>query len=442
MFHVGSARTALMNWMLARATGGTFLVRVEDTSAARSTKDSLEDILTNLEVLGLTPDAPVRIASDHTSEHVAAAHALVAHSSAYFCTCMSEDVLARGVARGYDGFCRDLSRTSGAVRFKNPGGRVSFTDAVSGDHDVDAGAYGDFALVRASGDPLFVLQNTFDDAATGVTWVVRGADHLANNGRYVLLWDAFVRAGVVTSDLPAFAHLPLIMGPSGKKLSKRRDKVALSSYFDDGILPSALLTYLSSLGWGAPDGLDRARVEDLAQHFDVTRVSVSNAVMDPVKLRAINADHMRDLARTDPSGFEARVQAKAGAPWPLVASGLVEDVATRAETLNDVVTLLAPVFSDAPLDEASRAKWLKPAGLELVSAYLDAYADPALPWDAVALEAHARDLAADRELGLTKATMPVRVAVLRSARGLPLFSALAAMERGAVLARLKAALDA
>lgn len=441
LFHVGSARTALFNWMWARATGGKFLLRIEDTDTVRSTPESLADILSSLDTLGLNHDGDVYYASEHRADQLDAAALLFKNGLAYYCTCTPEDVKSRGVTRGYDGFCRNAHNPegSGVLRLRTPSQMVTFEDAVSGPHSMHSDEFGDFPLVKANGDPLFIMENVVDDILMGVNWVIRGADHLTNNARYILVWCALAQSGFANKELPTFAHLPLIMGPSGQKLSKRRDKVALSSFLkDDGILPGALLTYLSSLGWGAPEDHDRDSVAELVKFFDIHSVGVTNAVMDPLKLRAINADQLRLLASKDPVAFSMTVQKHLGVSWDLVKAGLVEAVATRVATLSEVKALVEPVFDDMAPDQKAANKWLVESNLPLLKAFRSDY--ETLEWTSNALHARAESLAAEYGLGMLKATMPVRVAVLRSDKGLPLFDALEALGREKTLDRIDEAI--
>ncbi|HEY8471589.1 MAG TPA: glutamate--tRNA ligase, partial [Natronosporangium sp.] len=253
MFHVGSARVALQNWVFAKQRGGTLVLRIEDTDASRNRPEWTDGIISALAWLGIGPDeyeGPY-YQSSYTKEHRAAAEQLAAAGKAYYCDCTREAIQARGSERGYDGYCRDRGLGPGegrALRFRTPDqGETKVVDLIRGEPTFDNALLEDFVIARGDGSALFLLANVVDDASMGITHVIRGEDHLANTPKQQLLWQAL---GLTP---PTWAHLPLIVNERRQKLSKRRDKVALESYRDEGYLADAMRNYLMLLGW-APSG--------------------------------------------------------------------------------------------------------------------------------------------------------------------------------------------
>jgi len=332
--HVGGARTALFNWLYARHTGGTFILRIEDTDVERSRQDWTEGIQTTLAWLGLDWDEGPYFQSARFDRHLEAAQQLLASGAAYECFCTEEEINARYEARkargpadpGYDGHCRGLSAADRArlagegrprsVRFRTPDDGVSsFTDLIRGEVTVPWSTIPDFVIVRTSGAPVFYLANALDDADTGVTHVIRGEDLTDTTHRMLAL-----RAALGIEGRPVFAHLPLLVGADRAKLSKRHGAVSLEDFRDRGYLPEALRNYLGLLGFSLPpeeDGSAREIVslDELAAGFDLGRVAASPAFFDHDKLNWMNGEYIRALptpefaARCLPFG-EARYGAR------------------------------------------------------------------------------------------------------------------------------------
>ncbi|MEM1333846.1 MAG: glutamate--tRNA ligase, partial [Actinomycetota bacterium] len=261
MFHVGGARTALHNWALARRLGGTFVLRVEDTDEARNRPEWTQGILDALAWIGISADDPhfegPHFQSANADAHVAAARELYESGRAYYCDLTGEQVQQRakelGVT-GYDGYSRDrgLEPAPGRVlRFRVPEGTTVVHDAVRGDVEFDNATIEDFVLLRGNGTPMFLLANVVDDVQMAISHVVRAEEHLPNTPKQQLLWHA------LGHEPPAWAHVPVLVNEQRKKLSKRRDKVALESYRDDGVLADAMVNYLMTLGW-TPPGAEEA----------------------------------------------------------------------------------------------------------------------------------------------------------------------------------------
>jgi glutamyl-tRNA synthetase len=310
--HIGSVRTALFNWLQARHTGGTFILRIEDTDVARSTDESIEQIQQVLRWIGLDWDEGPYLQSHRFDEYLAAAQRLLDAGAAYECFCTEAEVRERneqamkeGRAPGYDGRCRDLTAEQRAasaaegkprsVRFRTPDeGRSSFVDVVRGEVSVEWSTISDFVIVRSNGTPVFFLANAVDDVDMKITHVLRGEDLIDSTHRVLAL-----RKALGHGDQPVYAHMPLILGPGGGKLSKRHGAVSVEEYRDAGYLPHALVNYLALLGWGPEDGREVLTIDELVAEFDIARVISSSATFDPKKLEWMNGEHIRRLPLAD-----------------------------------------------------------------------------------------------------------------------------------------------
>jgi len=471
--HVGFARTALYNWVFARHHGGTFVFRIEDTDKARSTQESYDAMLGALRWLGLDwdegpevggPVGPYR-QSERGDLYRDVLERLAGSSYTYDCFCTTEEVDARRKAsgsktQGYDGFCRDLTPEQRAafeeqgrspvVRFRMPDGAVTWEDLVRGEVTFETEHVPDFALCRANGDPLYTLVNPVDDALMGITHVLRGEDLLSSTPRQIPLHRALVDLGV-SEAVPAFGHLPLIMGEGNKKLSKRDPQAHLFLYRDEGFLPEGLLNYLALLGWAIAADRDVFDLEEMVEAFDVADVNPNPARFDPKKADAINGDHLRRLSVeeitdralpflqaagvvTDPvSDADARLLELA---MPLVAE--------RIGKLTETVPMLGFLFVDEAafaLDEADAAKLLDGAGLDVVQAAYDALAALEGSWSTEAIQAALQTaLVEERGLKPRVAFGPVRVAATGRRISPPLFESLELLGRERSLHRLEQAM--
>ncbi|WP_309140005.1 glutamate--tRNA ligase [Micromonospora sp. 4G55] len=451
MFHVGGARSALQNWIYAKQQGGVFVLRIEDTDAARNKPEWTEGILSALEWIGIARgsyEGPY-FQSQYAAEHRAAAQRLHEAGRAYYCDCTREDVQARTGSQyqGYDGFCRDRGLEPGpgrALRFRTPDeGETVVVDLIRGEPTFENKLIEDFVIARADGSAVFLLANVVDDMTMGITHVVRAEEHLPNTPKQQLLWDAL---GVKP---PVWAHVPVVVNEKRQKLSKRRDKVALEAYRDEGYLADAMRNYLMLLGW-APSG-DREIVpwSVIEEEFRLEEVNASSAFFDEKKLRAFNGEYIRALPVDE---FVAACQpwltgteTIAPPPWQPAefdaeAFAAVAPLAqTRIAVLSEIVPNVDFLFLADPLiDEAAWAKAMKEGAADLLDAAIAAY-EALESWDAESLKATLEAVGAERGLKLGKAQAPVRVAVTGRTVGLPLFESLEVLGRERTLARLRAA---
>jgi glutamyl-tRNA synthetase len=467
--HVGSARAALFNWLVARQSGGTFVLRIEDTDAERGREEWVDGIISALHWLSMDPDEGPFRQSVRSDRYHQAIDALWEGGFLYACDCTREAIDTRNRAAGiqtpgYDGHCRtrQLGRDGNALRFRTPDeGVVIVDDIIRGPVEFPCAAMDDFVAVRVSGAPLFVLANVVDDIDMTITHVIRGEDLLPTTPRGVLMWQALIGLGWTTDGstgggvqptpgLPVFAHLPLLVNEQRKKLSKRRDPVAVESYRDQGYLPEAFVNYLGLLGWSPPDGEEIFTVDQMVEWFRLEDVNHSPAFFDVAKLTHMNGEYIRALPV--PAFVEAcRPWLTGGsAPWsaadfdPEAFARMAPLVQERVAVLGEVPAMVDFLFLDRPpIDEDDWARTV--AGDDLAPTILsDALASyRALDgrWDRDAL--HAATLAVGERVGrkLGKAQAPIRVAVTGRRVGPPLFEALEVLGPERTTDRLTAALD-
>jgi glutamyl-tRNA synthetase len=457
--HVGSARTALFNWLFARHYGGNLALRIEDTDVARSRTEWIDGIQTTLRWLGLDWDGEPVLQSTRFDVYLAAAERLLAAGRAYECYCTEEEVRARNDAAraesrtpGYDGHCRDLDAATRAalaaegrprsIRFRTPEeGVSSFDDLVRGPVSVEWAHIPDFVIVRSDGTPLFFLANAVDDADMGITHVIRGEDLLDSTHRVLAL-----RAALGAGEPPAYAHLPLIVGSDRAKLSKRHGSVALEDFRTQGYLPEALLNYLALLGWApAGDGDDGGSevlgADEIVAAFDLDRVTHAAAAFDHQKLDWMNGEWIRRLALDE---LERRVLTIATERYgdhvdAELVRGAVRIGQERAVTLVSLVDQMGFLFTPEDEFAIKPESWTRLEKVERVDEVLDAVI---AHLDGCEWTAEAIDLRPSIEaLGLKpRKVMPALYAAVEGRhQGLPLFESIALLGKERTLARLRAA---
>ena len=466
--HVGMVRTALFNWAYARHTGGTFVFRIEDTDAARDTEESYLALLDALRWLGLDwdegpevggPYGPYRQSqrSDIYQDVVAK---LLAAGEAYHAFSTPEEVEARHLAAGrnpklgYDNFDRDLTDAQRSaflaegrkpvVRLRMPDEDLHWDDLVRGPTTFAAGSVPDFALTRASGDPLYTLVNPCDDALMKITHVLRGEDLLPSTPRQLALYQALIRIGVAER-IPEFAHLPTVLGEGTKKLSKRDPQSNLFAHRDRGFIPEGLLNYLALLGWAIADDHDLFSLDEMVAAFDVVDVNSNPARFDQKKADALNAEHIRMLDVDDFAGRLREYFSAHGHRIELadsaftVAAALVQ---TRIVVLGDAWDLLKFLNDDEyAIDPKAAAKELGPDGAPVLDAALAAL-DGVTDWTAAQIEAALKAaLIEGLALKPRKAFGPIRVAATGTTVSPPLFESLELLGRDRSLHRLRTARD-
>ncbi len=455
MFHVGGARSALFNWALAQQSpGGRMVLRVEDTDAARNKPEWTDGIVRAMSWLGISAEDPAfegpYFQSEYAGKHRETAQELHTKGRAYYCDCTREQVQERrdNPNLGYDGFCRDRGLEPGpgrALRFRVPDeGPTVVDDRIRGRVEFDHASIEDFVIARADGSPLFVLANVVDDVEMRITHVIRGEEHLSNTPKQQLLWEA------LGLQPPVWAHLPVIVNEQRKKLSKRRDKVALESYQEEGFLPEAMVNYLMLLGWAPGDDREIMPWSEMVPLFDIADVNSSSAFFDEKKLRAFNGDYIRSLETAD---FIERCEpwvtmTGEEAPWPPenfdrdVFAQVAPLAQSRVAVLSEIVPNVDFLFLDEPeTEEKSWKKAMKPGiGTPMLEAALERFSDESLSWETDTLKAATEEAGAELGLKLGKAQAPVRVAVTGRTVGLPLFESLELLGRERTVARVASAL--
>ena len=457
--HVGGARTALFNWLYARKHGGTFLLRIEDTDAARSTAESTQAIFDGLAWLGLDWDEEVVYQGAQLARHRRDARALLAGGHAYhdFTTPETLERLRRDAADRKEAFKFDrrLAEYTPAeleaklaagepytIRFRVPEGTTDWDDLVHEtiafpNKDID-----DFIILRSDGTPIYNLAVVSDDIAMGITLVMRGDDHISNTPKQILLYRAL---GVA---LPKFAHLPMIHGTDGKKLSKRHGATAVSDYQHLGILPSAMCNFLALLGWSPGNDLEVMMRDEMIAHFDDAKLLRKAAVFDPKKLEWMNGQHLSKLPldevmpRIVPALVAAGLTTDAAvAANPAWYRTMIDLLRVRARTTDDVVRQAAPYLRDAiEYDADAVAKQWKDRDatrdlLASTSATLVALA----AWTPATMEESLRLLAESRGITAGKLFQPMRVALTGLAVSPGIFEVLELLGRERAIARLDAA---
>lgn len=448
--HVGSGHSALANWLVARRTGGEFLLRIEDTDAERNRPELIDNVLEMLEWLGLTWDGTPVKQSDRGERYAEAAEKLVAGGHVYACDCTGEQVQARnkeaGGKPGYDGFCRDRGLEPGpgrALRFRTPrDGRTGWTDLVRGDISFANADIEDFVVQRSNGAPMFLLANAFDDADMGITHVIRGEDHVNSTPKYLLLLEAL---GMAVPE--AFAHMPLLVNEGRKKLSKRRDDVSMADYRQRGFLPEAMVNYLALLGWGPADGVEVRPIAEIVEQYRLEDVNASPAFFDQKKLSFVNAEHLR-LLPTDEFVARTRPFLIHGDAAEAALRQLAIEVQERVRTLAEVEPMIEFLLvQEVDIDDATWTKVIQKgkAVPEMLDATIERLAPLAEGWTPVAIEEAVRAAAvaagivnAEGEPQLSKAQGPVRVAATGRSVGPPLWESLAVLGHDRTLSRLRA----
>jgi glutamyl-tRNA synthetase len=402
--HIGGARTALYNWLLARGNGGKMVLRIEDTDRARSTKENVDQILEALEWLSIDWDGEPISQADHDDRH--------------------REVIAQLLEQG------DAYEFEGSTRLRVPDeGETIVTDAVRGEVTFKHEAIDDFTIARSDGSPLYNLAVAVDDLDAGITHVVRGEDHLSNTPRQVMILRA------LGHDPPVYAHLPLLHGPDGKKLSKRHGAASVQELRDAGYVPEAVRNYLALLGWGYDDKQTFFSTEELQKLFSLDRVSKSAAVFDEQKLRWMNGTYLRELPIED---LTARLEAFTGRTG---LRGAVELCREKIQTLADFWPL-ACFFFDGPSDDPkAREKFLDGDGRVRLE---DARQELAgvEPFNAEAIETALRSVVERHDVKPNKVFQPIRVAISGTTISPGVFESLELLGRDESLARIDAALSA
>ncbi|MFC0410390.1 glutamate--tRNA ligase [Roseomonas elaeocarpi] len=445
--HIGGARTALFNYLFARHNGGQYLLRIEDTDKARSTPEAVRQIEESLAWLGLSPDEPPVMQSTREARHAEVARQLLAEGKAYLAFDTAEELAAmrelamkEGRPPRYDGRWRDRDPSEappgvpGAIRIKAPrGGETVVDDLVQGEVRVADTELDDMIILRSDGTPTYLHAVVVDDHDMGITHVIRGDDHLTNTFRQCMVYDA------MGWERPRFAHVPLIHGADGAKLSKRHGAVGALEFRDQGLLPEAVCNYLLRLGWGHGDEevVSRERAIELFELHDVGRAA---SRMDYAKLSHLNGIYIREA---DPARLAEEVLSRLRNRGTAVdAEGerrirvLIPDLQPRARTLEEMADSAGFVLARPPLD-AKAAAQLTPEARERLNRVAEGLRT--VDWDKAALDALLRQVAEELGVKLGMIAQPLRAALTGSTQSPPIDSVLLALGREESLNRLASA---
>ncbi len=459
--HVGAARTALYNFLFARANSGTFILRSDDTDSVRSTQEFQEDILEQMQWLGLEWDEGVGREGDHGSycqsdrfdRYREIVHDLIESGSAYYSFATPEQLegfrrAARdaGTSPAYDGSlepdakdvaARLLAGAKVAVRFRVPRpGETRFVDIVRGEMLFDHAQVDDFIILRSDATPTYHLASTVDDVDFGITHVIRGEDLLSSTPKHILLTQA------MGADSATYAHLSLLMGPDGKKLSKRHADTAMSAYREAGLLPEAIGNYLAILSWSLGDDEEIASLDEMVEKFELGAVSKNPAIFDPQKLEWLNGVYIREM--TD-EAFVERTMGMVEADLGRALSGseraqfvaIAPFVKERTKLLPEVAEQVRFLFTD--LEKYDEASWRKVMETPDAPIALDAAAEVLAgleSWRTEAIDAALRGMLKATGLSGRKGFQPVRVAISGSTVSPPLFESLEVLGKSESIARI------
>jgi glutamyl-tRNA synthetase len=442
--HIGGARTALFNYLFAQRHGGTYILRIEDTDRERSTDASIAAILESLTWLKITWDEGPFFQSRRTATYVAEVERLLADGKAYRCYCTAEELdtkrqaaLAAGRKPAYDATCRDLRDATHngtfTVRFRGPKeGETVIDDLIKGRVVFQNAELDDLIILRSDGTPTYNFCVVVDDAEMRITHVLRGDDHLANTPRQILLYQA------LGASLPAFGHVPLILGPDKARLSKRHGAMAVTAYRDMGFLPDAVCNYLVRLGWSHGDQEIFSRAE-LIEKFNLEAIGKSAGVFDLQKMLWVNAQYLRALPPLEIAAAARPFIERADLPVPGDDTWLGKALATLQERSNTLVDVVEQarfyLTDDITIDSAAATKFLKPEIAPALRSLRDGCA--ALDtWTIESLERVFNAVLAEHGLKLGKLAQPVRVAVTGSTASPGIFEVLDVLGRDRTLARL------
>jgi glutamyl-tRNA synthetase len=457
--HVGGARTALFNWLFARRQGGTFVLRIEDTDVERSSEQMVEGIIEGMRWLGLEWDEGPYFQSERLATYRQRAQQLVESGHAYYCFCSPEALAAKREqaasekrAWKYERTCRTLTAEqaadqiaagqSRAIRFKVPlQATIHFTDQVFGPIEIQTESIEDFILLRSDGHPTYHLSVVVDDADMRITHVIRGADHLSNTPKQILLYQA------MQLEPPVFAHVPLILGPDRSRLSKRHGATSVTAYRDLGFVPAAMRNFLALLGW-SPGNTDRElfTTSELIELFSLDGISKTNAIFNYDKALWMNAEYIRSMSATELAPL-VRIELEKENLWreeyAVENRGWFSEVTdllkVRARTLRDFVAAGRPYFSEEfPFDQAAVEKNLKkhPILKQLLPELADGY-ERLDPFDLQTTEATLRELAEQQAVKAGLLINAARTALTGSAVSPGIFDVIVALGRSRTVRRLR-----
>ena len=412
--HIGGARTALFAWLWARKNKSNFVLRIEDTDRERSTQESVDAILDGLEWIGLDYDEGPIYQSDRFGRYNEVIHELLSNGQAYYCDCskerlesMRESQIANKEKPKYDGCCREKSLKSGVIRFRNPGkGSVTFRDFVKGEVNIENSELDDLIISRSDGTPTYNLTVVVDDHDMQINCVIRGDDHINNTPKQINLYEA------LGWDIPKFAHVPMILGSDGSRLSKRHGALNLLSYRDEGFLPEALLNYLVRLGWSNGDQ-EIFSIDEMIELFELKNINNSPASFNQEKLEWINQSYIKSLPSSHLIEYlgwhleKLNINLDDGPDIHVVVDFLKE----RSKSLVDMAQSCVMFYQDfEDFDEVQAHKIFKSNTKEVLQD-LESRLSEINDWNANNIHSVIESICESRSIGFGKVGQPLRLAL-------------------------------
>jgi glutamyl-tRNA synthetase len=431
--HIGGARTALYNWLYARGRGGELVLRIEDTDRERSTPENVKQILDALRWLELDWDDDPVSQAGRADRHREALDQLLEADKAYYSLATAETVKAHRAQTnlGFRGESAPADAAGAAIRLRIPEGTTVVHDEIRGDVSFDNSVQDDLVIARGDGSVLYNFAVAVDDADMEITHVIRGDDHLSNTPKQLLVMEALGQAP------PRYAHLPLLHGPDGKKLSKRHGAASVQELRDDGYLPAAVRNYLALLGWGTQDDTTIMSTEELIERFDIADVGRASAIFDEQKLRWLNGRFMREM---DLDAYTEVVARHLGREPDERLRAACEIAQEKAQTLEEIWPLIHFIFEEPATDEKAWKKVMKDGSLPLLSEALEALR-AAEPFEPEALETSLGRILAEHDVKPGKLYQPIRVAITGTSVSPGIFESLAVLGKDESVERVERAVQ-
>jgi len=452
--HIGGARTAIFNWLFARKNNGEFFLRIEDTDKERSSPEMVQSIVDGLKWLGLDWDGDLYFQSQHIDEHIKACYELVKRGYAYFCYCSEEELEAKRkeaeekkIPYKYDRKCLYLSdeeklkfESEGrkkVIRFKVPDGETVFNDVVHGEIRFKNSEIDDFVILRSDNTPVYNMAVVVDDHNMGITHVIRGDDHISNTPKQILIYQA------LGWETPIFAHVPLILGPDKKRLSKRHGATAVIEYRDRGFLPEAMFNYLCLLGWSPGDNREIMTLSEIIEAFDISRIQKKSAIFDQAKLEWMNSEYIRrkdnlELLRYVKPFIEKYGYKFEDDSYLLKVINLMKD---RVKTLEDFVSFGKYFFED-PIDydkEGVEKYWKSETG-RLLGEFVEVL-EKIEDFSAFEIESKLRKFAEEKNVKASELIHPIRLSITGMRISPRLFEVMEVLGKETTIRRIKNALN-
>ena len=442
--HIGGARTALFAWLWAKRQHGKFILRIEDTDLERSTQKSVDAILDGMRWLGLEHDEGPYYQTDRFDRYKAVIQQLLDEDKAYYCECsaerlqtLREELMAKGEKAKYDGCCQHKNLTSGVVRFRNPAeGNVVFSDMVKGEITVNNKELDDLIIARSDGTPTYNLTVVVDDHDMEIDCVIRGDDHINNTPRQINLYQA------LDWTLPEFAHLPMILGGDGARLSKRHGAVSVMAYRDAGFLPEALLNYLVRLGWSHGDQ-EVFSIDEMITLFDLKDVNKAPGSFDQDKLLWLNQEYIKTADTQhliDQLAWHLNEQAIDISGGPDITK-VIDALRERCKTLVEMAESMKMFYQDfKSFDEKAASKQFKPAAEPIITALIVKYSELE-DWSSEAIHDIVKQVCDEQDVGFGKVGQPFRLALSGTGNAGSIDTVAELVGKNRTIERLNMALD-